>query len=78
MHQSMTNTLTMTRLESGLYKSRDGRVVIEKVVSKQTYRPDEICWQITIDGQTKPFCSDTYKDAKIEASRLLHKRDQAS
>lgn len=70
--------VTMTRIESGLYTSRDGRVVIEKVVSKQTYRPDEICWQITIDGETKPFCTDTYKDAKVEASRFLQTSGQTA
>lgn len=74
----MNQPITMTRIEGGLYKSRDGRVVITKVVSKQTRRADETCWQISIDGKTKPLCEDTYKEAKIEAGRLLRASERTA
>lgn len=59
------------RQEKGVYISHCQRVVIQKVISKQTHYPDEVCWSITIDGKELPFCQDTKKDAILEAERRL-------
>lgn len=41
----------MQRISSGLYRSRDGRAVIQRQVSQQTGRPAEISWSLHFDGK---------------------------
>lgn len=52
------------RIKAGEYKSDDGRILISRVVSRQTYRANEIVWSITVDGKTKVMHYDTLKEAK--------------
>ncbi len=62
------------KIEAGHYRSRDGRVEIERKVSRQTYHPDEICWAVIIDGKTEVMHQDTLREAKSEAIRLIEKQ----
>lgn len=51
------------RIKAGEYKSDDGRILISRVVSRQTYRANEIVWVLTIDGKERTRCYDTLKEA---------------
>lgn len=52
------------RIKAGEYKSDDGRILINRVVSRQTYRADEILWSITVDGRTQVMHYNTLKEAR--------------
>ena len=60
------------RLEPGIYQSIDGRFYIRKVVSRQTYRPDEIVWEVSDNGKQIGFCYDTLREAKENAERVAN------
>ena len=58
------------RLGSGIYMSRDKRILIRREVSQQTGRSDEWVWEITFDGKVQSMCWDTLGEAKAEALKL--------
>lgn len=51
------------RLKAGEYKSADGRILINRMVSRQTYYANEIVWVLTIDGKERTRCYNTLKEA---------------
>lgn len=55
--------MKLKRQEPGLYRSRNSRVRIRRIISQQTYRADEVCWEISIDGKSQPLCADTKTQA---------------
>jgi hypothetical protein len=57
------------RIEPGIYRSLNSRVYIRRVVSQQTRRADEICWDIIIDQKVQAISEDTKKNAVVYASR---------
>jgi len=61
------------RIAPGQYCSLDGRILITRVISRQTYRPNETLWAISIDGKELPRAEDTLSDAKEEVQRLLER-----
>ena len=64
--------MKLKRVTAGEYISRDGRVVIRREVSRQTYRADEICWSLAIDGKMQVIHYDTKRDAAQEAQRYIN------
>lgn len=65
--------MQLKRIESGFYESTDGRVVIRRVISRQTYHPDEVCWCIEIDGKALSMAEETKRDAVKSAEQALKK-----
>lgn len=59
------------RVRPGEYHSSDGRVIIARVISRQTRRPDEICWSVNVDGRVLPRSYGTKREAKAAAARKL-------
>ena len=51
----------------------DGSVVIRRVVSKQTHRPGEICWSVSINEKTEVMHHDTKRDAVKAIEKLVKK-----
>jgi hypothetical protein len=59
------------RLAPGKYQSDDGRFVIHRMTSQQTYRPTETSWALYDgDAQVGIDC-DTLKEAKGRAYNLV-------
>ncbi len=56
--------MKLKKIKAGHYKSADERVEIRKVISRQTYRADEILWELKVDGK---FIRD--EETKAEAVR---------
>ncbi len=56
------------RREPGIYATEDGSVEIHRVISRQTRRPDEICWELYLDGKAHHFTYETLRDAKVAAA----------
>lgn len=54
---------------AGRCKSKCGRVVIQKQVSQQTGRADEVCYAIHIDGRLR-VTVDQFAYAKTRAAEL--------
>lgn len=59
------------RIAAGHYRSADGRVEIKREISQQTYRADEVCWDIIIDGRPLAMSWDSLREAKEAAARRL-------
>lgn len=67
----MAITITYLREKPGLYISTDGRVVIKRVKSQQTYRADEIGWEAYIDGVLIGIMEDTLKECKERVEKWI-------
>ena len=63
--------MKLLRIQSGVYQSRDGRVVIQRRLGQHSYRAKEVCWSICIDGKYLPFDENSKKDAVRQASKRL-------
>lgn len=63
--------MILKRIEPGKYRSDDGRALIERVVSRQTRRADEICWSVMIDGRMLVLHFDTKREAVDGALRAM-------
>lgn len=63
--------LSFFRVEAGRYKSNCGRVEIKRNKSQQTYRADDIFWEVYVDGLKSGVGCDTLKEAKQQAFRRL-------
>lgn len=55
--------MKLTRQAPGRYVSVDGRTTILKEISRQTRRPDEICWGVYRDGELIGIHQATKRDA---------------
>ena len=65
--------MKLRRIESGKYESVDGRVVIERVISYNHRRANDVCWSITVDGYNDGFCEMTKRDAVAVAEKRLNR-----
>mgnify|MGYP001617740792 CR=1 FL=1 len=63
----------LQKISSGNYQSKDGRISIVRKISQQTYRADEISWELKIDGAVCGFDFDKKIDAVEKAERLISK-----
>jgi hypothetical protein len=69
-------TLKLRRLGDGAYQSPDGRVLICREVSHQTYRADEISWSLCIDGKCVPRDFETKREAVLAAAKRLARPEE--
>lgn len=63
--------IKLKRIEPGLYRSADGQVTVRRVVSRQTYRADEVLWMASIDGTNFMREYDTKNEAVRAVSAKL-------
>lgn len=59
------------RVRPGTYESTDGFVNIQREVSQQTRRADEIVWTIRINGRIIDISHETLQDAKDAVWRYI-------
>lgn len=63
--------MTLTRIRAGHYVSRRDRVEIERVYSRQTGRPDEVYWVVTVQDRVLPGGSETLWQARARAEQAV-------
>lgn len=67
----------MLRSQAGEYVTKDGRLIVRKVLSQQTRRAVEVVWQIVLDGKALARCFDTKRDALEYAERTATDRGRS-
>jgi hypothetical protein len=65
------------RIAPGVYHSLDSRFTITRQISKQTYHPDEICWQLLDNGKWVSDANDTLAEAKEMVEQIIKKESEA-